>query len=347
MRIAVVGAGITGLAVTDELARRGHDVRCFEADSPMAARSAGDTRIFRLAHRRSELVAWAMRARRLWDHWSAEAGERLIGTEGTVLSGDAVPWTGAMSAAGAPHAIVDESPGLPAKAPAGPFLLDPAGGVIRAAAAGRYLLGRVGGLVTAGAPVTAVEVTGATARVTTTAGDAGTFDSVVVTAGAGTAQLAAGVGVHVSARPAHEARFTFRLRDPGAAPPCWIDNAEAWRAQVTSYQHLVAPGLWAVGAGLPAGEVRWELGAEAATARCREVITRYVDEYVVGVEPAVVETVYCTSDGLGDGLSSARSGPVLVLWGDNLFKMAPVVGQVAADAAADLSLPAELAAVRH
>jgi sarcosine oxidase len=347
MRIAVVGAGVTGLAVTEELARRGHDVTCFEAATPMAARSVGDTRIFRLAHRRPELVAWAMRARRLWDHWSADAGERLVGTEGTVVSGDVVPWAAAMSAAGAPHAITDDPPGLPAHEPAGPFLLDPAGGTIQAAAAGRYLLGRLGERVVAGTPVTSVAADGGTARLTTAAGDAQTFDSVVVTAGAGTAALAAGVGIGVPTTLEHHARFTFPLRDPGASPPCWLDDAEAWRPGVTSYQHLAGPGLWAIGCGLPAEEVRWERGADAATAHSREVVTRYVAEYVTGAEPTVVGTVYCDSEGLGDGLSSARVGPVLVLWGDNLFKMAPVIGQVAADAAVDLSLPDELVAVRH
>jgi len=348
MRIAVVGAGITGLAVTDELARRGHDVTCFEAATPMAARSVGDTRIFRLAHRRPELVAWAMRARRLWDHWSADAGEHLVGTEGTVVSGDVVAWAGAMAAAGAPHAITDDPPGLPAHEPAGPFLLDPAGGAIRAAAAGRFLLGRVGGRVTAGTSVTSVAVAGDTARVVTAAGDAAAFDSVVIAAGAGTAALAAGVGVDVvPTRLEHHARFTFPLRDTGAAPPCWLDDAEAWRPGVTSYQHLAGPGLWAIGAGLPAPDVLWERGADAVTEHSREVVTAYVAEYVTGAEPTVVDTVYCDSEGLGDGLGSARAGPVLVLWGDNLFKMAPVIGQVAADAATELSLPDELAAVRH
>ena len=347
MRTAVVGAGITGLAVTDELARRGHDVTCFEAATPMAARSVGDTRIFRLAHRRPELVAWAMRARRLWDHWSATAGTHLVGTEGTVVSGDVVPWAGAMSAAGAPHAITDDPPGLPADAPAGPFLLDPAGGAIQAAAAGRFLLGRVGDRVAAGTQVTEVAVDGDAARVTTAAGDVASFDSVVVTAGAGTAALAAGVGVEVPALLEHHARFTFPLRDPAAAPPCWLDDAEAWRPGVTSYQHLAAPGLWAVGAGLPAEDVRWERGADAVVEHSREVVTAYVAEYVTGVEPTVVDTVYCDVADLGDGLGSARVGPVLVLWGDNLFKLAPVIGQVAADAAVELTLPHDLVAVGH
>src|SRR4051794_7608624 len=59
MRIAVVGAGVVGLAVSYELVRHGRDVRCFEAAQPMSARSVGDARIFRLAHATPTLVAAA------------------------------------------------------------------------------------------------------------------------------------------------------------------------------------------------------------------------------------------------------------------------------------------------
>ncbi len=280
MRTAVIGAGVTGLAVTDELLRRGHDVRCFEAATPMAARSTGGTRIFRLAHRRPELVAWAMEARHLWDHWSAEAGEHLVGTEGTVVSGDLVPWAEAMTVAGAPHAISDEAPPLPADAAEGPFLLDPAGGAIRAAATGRFVLarsGRGGAAVATGTAVTAIAVDGAAARLTTTAGEE-TFDSVVVTAGAGTAGLVAPLGIDVPARLVHHARFTFPLRDAAATPPCWLEGAEAWRPGFTTYQHLAAPGEWAVGGHFPYEDARAERGAEAVTELSRDVVARYAAE---------------------------------------------------------------------
>jgi len=342
-----VGAGVTGLAVTAELLRQGHDVRCFEAATPMAARSTGGSRVFRLAHQRPELVGWAMQARRLWDHWSAEAGEPLVGTEGTVVSGDVVPWAGAMAAAGALHAITDDPPpGLPATAPPGPFLLDPAGGAIRAAAAGRFLLGSAGPVLV-GERVTAVATSGDAAVVTTASGDA-TFDSVVVTAGAGTAALVAPLGIAVPTTLVHHARFTYPLRDAAATPPCWLEGAGTWRPGFSTYQHLAAPGRWAVGGHLRPDEVRWDLGADAVAAHSRDVVTGYVADVLDGVEPRVVETVSCDyEDGLGDGLSSARVGPVFALWGDNLFKLAPVIGRVAGEAAAELSLPDELAAVAH
>jgi sarcosine oxidase len=59
VRVAVVGAGVVGLATTAALLERGADVVCFErAGGPMTERSAGSSRIFRLAHGTPELVRW-------------------------------------------------------------------------------------------------------------------------------------------------------------------------------------------------------------------------------------------------------------------------------------------------
>jgi len=347
MRVAVIGAGVTGLSITHELMRQGHDTRCYEAGSPMAARSTGDTRIFRLAHQRPELVDWAAQARRLWDEWSAAAGERLVGDEGTVISGDVAAYATAMSAAGAPHRYLDDEPSLPSHRPDGPLLFDPGGGAIQAAATGRFLLRRVGDAITVD-PVTAVTVAGDGARVVTASGHGGTFDSVVITAGAGTAALAAGVGIDVPTTRVHHARFTFRLRDKDRTPPCWIERAGTWREGFTSYGHVVSPGHWAVGGHPPDDEVRWDRGAAWAVQRSREIVMQYAADYLTGVEPTPVGTVYCDyTPGLGDGLSATLAGRVLALWGDNLFKLAPVIGRVAARAAVEPAIPDELIAVGH
>jgi sarcosine oxidase len=345
VRIGVVGAGITGLATAFELLARGHEVRCFEAATPMAARSVGDTRIFRLAHRRPELVDWAVRARTGWAAWSAAAGSALVGTEGTVISGDVGEWAAAMAAAGAPHTVTDQRPELPAPRAGGPFLLDPGGGVIRAAATGRFLLERVRAAVVP-RRVEEVRIVGERAELATAGGAEG-FDSVVLAAGAGTAALAGPVGIEVPAAQHHHARFTFPLRDPAAAPPpCWIDRSGSWRAGFRSYGHLAAPGYWAVGGHDPDLDESWAAGREAVTERSRELVTTYVAEYVTGVVPTRVDTVYCAfPPGLGDGVGAGRSGPVLAVWGDNLFKLAPVLAAVLADAAVGRSLPADLLGV--
>src|SRR3954454_5458392 len=89
MRVAVVGAGILGLATAFELNRSPEvEVRCYDAGTPMAARSLGDTRIFRVAHAEPRLVTSAVRALELWRGWEAEFGVSLVGREGVVVTGE-------------------------------------------------------------------------------------------------------------------------------------------------------------------------------------------------------------------------------------------------------------------
>ena len=58
------------------------------------------------------------------------------------------------------------------------------------------------------------------------------------------------------------------------------------------------------------------------------------------MEPRIVDTLYCTpTPGLGDGYHVRRSGPVLAVYGENLFKFAPVLGATLATACAEGSTP--------
>jgi sarcosine oxidase len=313
----------------------------------MAARSGGQTRIFRLAHALPGLVEWALRARGEWRVWSQAAGVPLVGGEGVVVSGDIDGLVAAMAAAEAPYRVSDHPPpGLPAADPAGPFLLDGQGGTIQAAATGRFLLGSVGGALRPAA-VTAIDLRGS-AAVVVAGGEPWVCDSVLIAAGAATPGLAAQVGIEVPDTLVHHARFTFPLRDRRAVPPCWLDRAGAWRPGFSSYGHLAGPGRWAVGGHLPIERSRWELGRAAVTEESRQVVTRYVAEYVTGAAPTVADSLYCeVVAGLGDGVSAARSGPVLAVWGNNLFKFAPRLAGVLARAAADLAVPAAPQAIRH
>ena len=103
MRVAVVGAGVVGLATTAALLRRGVEVTCYErSGAPMAERLAGSSRIFRLAHATPDLVQVAQVAQAGYALWSAEAGAPLVGTGGCVVSGgDWRQWAAAMAEAGA------------------------------------------------------------------------------------------------------------------------------------------------------------------------------------------------------------------------------------------------------
>jgi sarcosine oxidase len=61
----------------------------------------------------------------------------------------------------------------------------------------------------------------------------------------------------------------------------------------------------------------------------------------------VIERLYCTHNpDLGDGVQFLRNGPVVAVYGENLFKFAPLIGHRLADAAIDGSLPAQMGASR-
>jgi sarcosine oxidase len=98
-----------------------------------------------------------------------------------------------------------------------------------------------------------------------------------------------------------------------------------------------------VGGQLPDRDTDWRLGRDEVSERTRRVLTGYVEDYVTDCEPRVVDTIYCNvTSGLGDGVGSARCGPVLAVWGDNLFKLAPMLGRVVSAAAVDGTLPQTL-----
>jgi sarcosine oxidase len=316
------------------LVRSGVDVVCFER-SPvvMGERSAGSSRIFRLAHVDADLVRLAAAARVEFARW----GPDVVDPVGCVVSGgDAAERAAAMTAAGAPCELRDAASAdlrLPVVGPvAGPVLVDPSGGVVDVDAV-RALLVRIAGHTVVHQQVEALDATAVRAG-----GRTHRFDAVVLAAGADTAALAAQVGVDLPSRLEHHARFTFPLQDPpeAARRPAWIDSPPSG---LRTYQHRTGPGRWSVGGTLGAAAVAWDRGPEAATQASREAVLAYARERLA-VAPQVVETLYCThAPDTGDGITFTRSGPVLAVWGENLMKFAPVLGETLAAAAVDGSTP--------
>lgn len=78
----------------------------------------------------------------------------------------------------------------------------------------------------------------------------------------------------------------------------------------------------------------WENGRESAVAASRQVISDYVAK-ALKVRPEILDSLYCTTVPLlGDGVEFRRNGPILAVYGDNLMKLAPVLGDELAAAAA-------------
>ncbi len=344
MRVAVVGAGVVGLSTSACLLEQGIEVTCYERSAQvMNERSAGSSRIFRLAHGTAEMVALADAARARFRRWEQTAGVPMIVGGGCVVSGPkARGWAAAMEEAGVPGELVDGTSRrlrLPARVPPPEALVDPSGGVIDVDAVRSHLTALTSGSVVH-EPVYALEGTGGGAAVWTPSGRA-EHDVVLVAAGAATSPLAAQVGLYTPTALEHAVRISFATQGSVAGSPetwqCWIDTPVEG---LGTYQHRSGPGTWSIGAHLDPSRTAWEVGREAAVAATEQALLRYVREHL-HVEPRIVDRLYCvTTPNSDDGFTILRKGSVLAVYGDNLFKLAPLLGEMLAAACRDGSTPA-------
>ncbi|MDQ4093006.1 MAG: FAD-dependent oxidoreductase [Actinomycetota bacterium] len=327
MKVAVVGAGVVGLSATACLGRAGVDVVCFERSvAAMGERSAGSSRIFRLAHVEPDLVRLAMSAQNGFARWAAEADAPMVDRSGCVISGvDVGDRAAAMDAAGAPYEIVDApSPRvrLPAVAAPSPVLVDPAGGVVDVDAI-RALLVTQTGHVVVHEPVYALDCDAAAGATVWSPSGASRYDAVVIAAGAGTSALAGQVGIYTPPSLVHHVRFTFPI-DDSSRWQAWIDNPVQG---MSTYQHRSGPRQWSIGGSVDPALTAWEMGRDKATAASQEAVLNYV-RHRLTVQPTIIDSLYCTHvPNRGDGIEFRRNGPVLAVYGENLMKFAPVLGE--------------------
>jgi sarcosine oxidase len=340
MRIAVVGAGIVGLTTVNSLLRAGtHDVRCYEPSVVMGARSAGDTRVFRISHSDPALVEFAIEARSAWKRWSDDCGHQLLEQHGQFSDlADIAMRRNELQAHGVPAKIVEGTTQLApiTSALIGKSMLwDPWAGVIRADAAGRYLRSRVASTIVPQA-VVAVDVSENGKALVRTANDEWKCDEVLIAAGVQTPAIAATCDVDVPVQHEHAARFTFRMEDADSVVPNWTETFEKW----SMWGLTTKPGHWAMG-------IHWDgepadpsiLQADSDAARLYE-LEQYIARRLDRVNPIPTDVMSCVADSGGDGIHVRRRGPVLVVWGDNLFKFAPVLGPALSDALTRAELPA-------
>jgi sarcosine oxidase len=168
-------------------------------------------------------------------------------------------------------------------------------------------------------------------------------DAAVLCAGADTVRLAAQLGLSLPVEHALHLRATFDVR--GAAP----DRAACLQDATGQHGETVYGSPWpsrerfAVGSSGDSGEVR---GAQLD--RFGELRTRlcaYVRAALPGLDPAPVGDVTCRVTRLpwgGDGVAAWQIGAVTAVAGNNMFKLAPVLGELLADAVCGAGVPAIL-----
>jgi sarcosine oxidase len=238
--VAVVGAGVMGLATAWALARAGRDVVVCEQFEVGHARgsSHGGSRIVRLSYPDGRWVRLAQEAYPLWQELEAGWGRALLDQPGTLDLGNWEANRDALDACGVPFEVLDATEierRFPIRMESGrQGLFQPDGGIVYADLALQALLGSA---TTAGAElreqtrIESIEDDGETVSVNGLRAKA-----VVVTAGAWAPALVA-----VDATPTRETTSYFSFDEP---VPSVLDTS-------TGDSHAYA--LAAPGVGLKAG----------------------------------------------------------------------------------------------
>ncbi|MBM7773206.1 sarcosine oxidase [Actinokineospora baliensis] len=352
--IAVIGAGVLGLATAEALVRRGADVLVFDGRPPGAGLSGGLTRTFRHRHDNELHVAMAVEGRRGFARWEQRLGRELIGPEGAVYHGMDHSHVTGMAAQRVEHSFVPGAVGgevFPALARVGtPLLVDPGAGAIRAKRTIDALAHWVGDRIVQ-ADVHSVTVP--------SDGDGAEFQTteaiyrarhVVICAGTAVTRLGASVGFDIPVRSALHARPHFRVRPEfaGTPLPCWVDISGEFGVNVYG-SPIGATGTYVVGMIGPAVDVPFgpDGGLPPGTDMEEHVrrVSAYVAKALPGLDPEPVGARVCVMTKLPKGSDALRAWHrpgVTTIAGHNLFKMAPALGELLADAAEKDQLPEAL-----
>ena len=262
-----------------------------------------------------------MQARELWMQWEQRWSTLLLRDQGLVVAGNTRDeWARAMELSGAPIAMLESAVAgqlLPiASNFTGTVLWDQHGGTIEAQATVHHLRD---GLLEHLEMSQVLDIGGHAA---TTVGGSWACDFAVVAAGVDTPELVSEHGINIERTTSEHARFTFRLRQPGANA-CLIDRG-AMSGMTHAYGQPIGDDGYAIGASIQ-GE---ELDADQVAGYCREALP--------GLDPQPLQRLPCVADDYafapdGDGLRLFTSGGVAAIAGNNAFKFAPLAGEQVAD----------------
>jgi sarcosine oxidase len=345
--IAVVGAGLLGLATARALARRGHDVVVFEqaAVGHAGGGSHGSARIFRLGYPDPQYVAMARRSRELWGDLEAEAGAQLLIPAGQLTFGERLgDLREAMRTAGAACELLpgaEAAARFPGIAADGPCLLEPDSAVI---AADRVLAALAAMVPDLRAATRVGQVRHDRGQVTVTAGAGETVvtaRTAVICAGPWTAQILAGAGVPVPATTTLE-QVAYVATAPGAEPPAASQPIFIGHGPLAPYglpvpgQNLYKVGLHAGAPGLAGPVIRPGRHEAGEDPRLRADLIEVARRHLPGYEPTPVASERCVYDHSPDeDFIVDRTGPLVVGSGTSGhgFKFGPLLAEWLTDLA--------------
>ena len=336
--LAVVGGGIVGLATASALLDRCADFVLFEPRRPGSGQSRGPGRIFRRRHRDPNLVELAERAAAGWCEWERRFGRTLLlPGPGQLVS--ALPDGSPPPAAELMRPLTPAAGRalLPAyAAPPGPVWLDEGARTIDAAAAIAALAQRVRPCL-APAAVDAVELAGE-GVVLRAGGTTWRAGQVLLCAGDGTAALAAEAGLGLALIRRGHIRGHYAVRFDSQARACLADG-RAYGLPLPGGRYAI--GLSSANPELVAGQAGLSPAQERA---CLTRLDAYVRSAWPGLHPTPVGAVSCVVTAIEDADDPDRfevhaDGPLLAIAGTNLFKFAPVLGGLLAEAFTGGRLP--------
>jgi sarcosine oxidase len=331
VRVAVVGAGINGLAAARALARRDHAVTVYEqfALDHTRGSSHGASRIFRLSYPELDWVQLAQQALPRWRELEDESGERLLELNGIIefVRGHGEGSQRALEQAGATIELLDQAEVVArfpmVRPPDGTTAVFQAeAGIVRADKARRAF--------EAGARAHGAEVRTGT-RVANL--DDLDEDVVVVTAGSWAKDLLARAGIDLPVVATSETVSFFRLESDRPVPSV-VDFKPGTRGHgmyaLADPKHGLKLGIHQSGRPLDPDDPP---GPDAELVELmREAVARYFP--TADPEPAQVATcLYTNTD--DERFILERHGRVVVgsACSGHGFKFAPVVGERLADLA--------------
>lgn len=340
--MAVIGAGVIGLATAKALLDRGVEVDIFEHDAPGGAQSRGKTRLFLRESEDPRLMELAGESHDIWQAWQREAGTELLSAQG-IVSFDrfSVPDESRIREELAGSGLTDLPDSrirelLPILAdPVGPATFDRGAGVIWARVAIGALLGWTGEFIVP-RKVDRLECL-ADGRVRVHAGDIRrTHDAAVVAAGNATGRFASDLGIEIPMERKARVLTTHAIQPDhvGKRLP-GFRGLEAGN-EVAYGMPVRKQDMYKIGFHRDLeedGDGRLDPGAVAELAG---EIEDWVRQEVPGLVPDRLATFAYWATELPWGMNGIgiwRSGPVLLPVGMLMFALAPVLGQVLAEAA--------------